>query len=65
MSIRFDLKGRTLLPTQGRVIIRRLETEDWGPSDAVLPVQRFEDRGSITDPVGPTEDWGELPKAQI
>lgn len=63
MSIRFDLKGRTLLPTRGKVFIRPHEKDDWGPSSQ--EAMRFTDRGSLNDPVETVEDWGRLPSATV
>lgn len=63
MSIRFDVRRRTIMPTRGKILIRPLEKDDWGPSAEVA--SRFVDRGSLTDPVGSTDDWGELPKTSV
>lgn len=63
MSIRFNVRRRSILPTKGRILVRPLIPDDWGPADQ--PAQRFDNRGSITDPVGEVEDWGRLPSTSV
>ena len=63
MSIRFNVKRGTIMPTKGRILVRPLTIEDWGPADE--PAQRFEDRGPLNGPTGEVEDWGELPKTSV
>lgn len=63
MSIRFNVKRRSIMPTHGRIRIRPLIPEDWGPSNE--PAERFAERGTINDPVGEIEDWGHLPSASV
>ena len=61
MSIRFNVKRGTIMPTRGKIFVRLPDREDWGPSED--GTQRFADRGLLTSPVSEVEDWGRLPKA--
>lgn len=64
MAIR--LIGSFRKPIYGRFIVPPLETEiednDWWLVAEMK--QREEDRGSIVDPSGASDDWGTLPPVQ-
>lgn len=63
MSIRFNVRRRTILPTQGRILIRPFIPEDWGSAD--ITAARYDNFGSINVPPTETEDWGHLPSASV
>lgn len=56
MSIRFNITKNTI--PKGKILIRRLNTDDWWLSAEFE--ERYEDRGSVNDPVNEVEDWGVL-----
>jgi hypothetical protein len=66
MSVRFI--GPFKFLAQNKIIIRPLgetpveEDNDWWL--VAEPKQREEDRGLITDQVGSSDDWGNLPPIQ-
>ena len=59
MSIRFDITKNTI--PKGKILIRRFNTDDWWLSAELE--ERYEDRGSVNDPVNEVEDWGVLSSA--